>query len=49
MTGYLLMRVFQMSLAHRLDFEPGSPDYETTALPTELPRLLYKVDLLLEA
>ena len=31
---------YQRALAHRLGFEPGSPDYETTALPTELSRLL---------
>ena len=30
---------YQSALAHRLGFEPGSPDYETTALPTELSRL----------
>ena len=28
---------YQRALAYRLGFEPGSPDYETTALPTELP------------
>ena len=31
---------YQRALAHRLGFESGSPDYETTALPTELSRLL---------
>ena len=31
---------YQRALAHRLGFEPGSPDYETTALPTGLSRLV---------
>ena len=35
---------YQRGIAHRLGFEPESPDYETTALPTELsivpPKLL---------
>ena len=32
---------YQRALAHRLGFEPGSPDYETTALSTdELSRIL---------
>ena len=34
---------YQEALAHRLVFEPGSPDYETTALPTELSRLLMSI------
>ena len=31
---------YQRALAHRLGFEPGPPDYETTTLPTEVSRLL---------
>lgn len=31
---------YERALAHRLEIEPGSPDYETNALPTELSRLL---------
>ena len=38
---------YQRALAHRLGFEPGSPDYETTALQIELSRLLFFVFLLL--
>ena len=34
---------YQRALAHRLGFEPGSPDYETTALPTALSRLCHSV------
>ena len=29
---------YQRALTHRLGFEPGSQDYETTALPTEQSR-----------
>ena len=32
---------YQRALAHRRGFEPGLPDYKTTALPTELSRLLW--------
>ena len=32
---------YPRALAHRLGFEPRSPDYETTALPTELSRLVF--------
>ena len=32
---------YQRALAYRLGFEPGSPGYETIALPTELSRLLF--------
>ena len=31
----------QKALAHRLGFQPGSLEYETTALPTELSRLYW--------
>ena len=30
---------YQRALAHHLGFELGSPEYETTALPTELLRM----------
>ena len=42
----LVMRINALpkgTIAHRLGFEPGSPDNETTALPTELSRLLTKM------
>ena len=32
----ILKNTFQRALAHRLGVDPGSPDNETTALPTEL-------------